>query len=80
MSRALIASTRVRPMPGHPKTLSTNTDPATTPGSARANRVTSGGSALASTWRHRTRATDAPLARAVRTHGSPTSVTAVARA
>ena len=38
--------TMTRPMPGHAKTLSTNTDPATTPGNESASNTTSGGSAF----------------------------------
>ena len=68
---ALIAASIARPIPGHAKTLSTNTEPAMTPGSDSASSTTSGGHALRSTWRAYTRRAPSPFARAVRTQSEP---------
>ena len=69
-----------RPTPGHPNTVSTNTDPASTPGSASAKRMSSVGSAFASTCRACTARAGTPFATAVRTHCSCSSSTTDVRA
>src|SRR5665647_938322 len=72
--------TMSRPTPGHPNTVSTNTEPASTPGSASAKRMSKVGSAFASTWRACTARAGTPFATAVRTHCSCNSSTTELRA
>ena len=68
-----------RPIPGQAKIVSTNTEPATVPGSASANSVTIGARRFASTCRRITTRSASPFARAVRTQSAPMASSALVR-